>query len=172
MKTLPKGDPALTPDDLIVTLNPDFSFAEFEGPRALLEADGLIPEGTDWPQGYENLHWQAGKFDYWLRRCRPPGAKGPRRDFGTVDWFWLRQTLTNGPSFEALKICRKQQELAEAIYRASANGAAKWSAQWNRYCAAKNDAQFQSFKATIPGLVAEKRGRPRKNSGQEQRDAT
>lgn len=165
---MPSEAPALIPDDLIVSLNPHgCDFAEFEGPRALLEAEGLIPKGTDWPQGYADLRWQAGKFYYWLRRCRPPGSKGPRRDFVTVDWFCLRQELTNAPSFEALKIRRKSQELCEAVYRASPKGRAEHSAQWDRYWKAQRDAKFQAFKATIPGLLVKKRGRPSKNFDQE-----
>lgn len=165
---MPSEAPALIPDDLIITLNPyGFDFAEFNGPRALLEAEGLIPKGTDWPKGYNNQSWQDGNFDYTLGRCRPPGAKGPRRDFVTVDWFCLRQTRKNALSWEALKIRRKSQELCEAVYRASPKGKAEWDAQWNRYWAAKNDDRFQAFKATIPGLVAKKRGRPSKSTNQE-----
>ena len=86
---------ASAPDDLIVVLNPhNLDFAEFLGPRAMLEAEGIIPPGTNWPQGYDDLRWQAGRFNYWLSRRRPPGAKGPRKQFADCDWFLLRQQLT------------------------------------------------------------------------------
>ncbi len=51
--------------DLIIVINPyyNFDFTEFLGTRATLEAEGVIPGGTDWPQGYDNLRWQAGQFD-------------------------------------------------------------------------------------------------------------
>ena len=82
-------------DDIIVILNPyNLDFSELLGTRAMLEAERIIPKGTDWPQGYDDLRWQAGQFDYWLRRRRPPGAKGPRKQFIDCDWFCLRWELT------------------------------------------------------------------------------
>lgn len=150
-------------DDLIVRLNPyDLGFSEFIGTRALLEAEGVIPAGTDWPQAYDDLRWQAGKFDYWLCRERPPGAKGARRAFITVDWFCLRITPSNQPSQAARDIARKALELKNTIYRNSPQGEAERSAQWGRYWASAKDKAFQKFKADC-GIVERKRGRPRKN---------
>jgi len=150
---------ASAPDDLIIEIQGDLGFVEFHGSRAMLEAEGIIPKGTDWPQGYDDLHWQAGQFCYWLRRQRPPGAKGPRRDFAAVDWFFLRLEPTEQPSWEERQIARKKQELKDTIYRNSAEGAAKRYAMFERCCAAGQDKKFQAFKASIPGLVAPKRGR-------------
>lgn len=155
-----------TPDDLIVEIRDDLGFVEFHGSRAMLEAEGIIPKGTDWPQGYDDLRWQAGKFNYWLRRQRPPGAKGTRRDFANVDWFFLRSEPTHQPSLAQREIARKTQELKDTIYRRSPKGEAEWSAQWNRYWQSTKDAAFQAFKATIPGLVQRKRGRPCKSQEQ------
>ena len=156
-------------DDLIVIINPyNLDFAEFLGTRAMLEAEGIIPKGTDWPQGYDDLRWRAGQFDYWLSRRRPPGAKGPRKQFIDCDWFFLPWELTNRPSDAQREIARKAQELKDAIYRRSPQGEAEWSAQWNRYWATTKDAKFQAFKATIPGLVQPKRGRPCKSGAQAQ----
>lgn len=157
------------PDDLIVILNPhNLDFAEFIGSRASLEAEGLIPPGTDWPQAYADLRWQAGDFKYWLRRERPAGAKGPRRAFADVDWFSLRQELVHGPTFEQRAIDSKVQEIRDMVYRFSDQGRAEFGAQWNRYWESTKDAAFQTFKATIPGLVRRKRGRSRKVSAEAQ----
>lgn len=160
---------ASAPDDLIVIINPyRLDFAEFLGTRSMLEAEGVIPKGTDWPQGYDDRRWQAGQFDYWLSRQRPPGAKGPRKQFIDCDWFCLRQDLTHRPSHAQCEIARKAQELKDTIYRRSPQGEAEWSAQWSRYWETAKDAAFQAFKATIPGLVAPKRGRRPKSSDQPQ----
>lgn len=156
-------------DDLVVILNPhNRDLAEFLGSRALLEAEGLIPEGTDWPQAYRDLSWQAGDFKYWLRRERPDGAKGPRRAFADVDWFSLRRAPLYGPSYDEREIAIKAKELNDMVYRLSARGKAERSAQFNRYWATMKDAAFQAFKATIPGLTPRKRGRSRKVSAEEQ----
>lgn len=157
------------PDDLIVTLYPNnLDFAEFRGTRDSLVAEGLIPPGTDWPQAYENLRWQAGQFKYWLRRERPPGAKGPRRAFASVDWFCLHQQVAHGPSDAQRAIDRKAREIMDMVRLNSDQGQAEWSAKWNRYLESTKDAAFQAFKATIPGLVRRKRGRPRKVSAEAQ----
>lgn len=133
----------------------------------MLEAEGLIPDGTDWPQGFDGLNWQAGKFDYSLRRNRLDGAKGPRKAFVEVDWFCLRQELTQRVSVTEWNVARKAKELKNLIYIHSQQGMAEGAERWNRYWASVNDAKFQAFKATIPGLVAPKRGRPR-NAAQRQ----
>lgn len=158
--TAPISAQADTPQataELIVEIQDNLGFAEFHGSRAMLEAEGIIPKCTDWPQGYNDLHWQAGEFDYWLRRRRPPGAKGQRRDFAAVDWFFLRWELTHQPSWAQREIDRKTQELKDTIYRRSPQGEAEWSAHWNRYQEATKDAAFQAFKAGIPGLTPPKR---------------
>jgi len=64
--------------------------AEYQGTRAALEDEGVIPAGTKWPEGFDNLRWDDGKFRFWLRRERPEGAKGPRKQFLDIDWWMLR----------------------------------------------------------------------------------
>lgn len=72
--TLAMGD-ATT--ELVIVIKPhNLDFVEFLGTRTMLEAEGILPEDTKLPTGYDNLFWQAGQFDYWLRRERPPGARG------------------------------------------------------------------------------------------------
>jgi hypothetical protein len=160
-----------TPDDLIVILNKyNADYTDFIGRRALLEAEGLIPAGTEWPEGYQSANWQAGGFHYWLRRERPEGAKGPRRAFESVDWFCLRRTPVHERSSAQISIALKEKALKEAIYRNSGKGHAEWDAHWNRYFKAMEDKPFQAFK-TACGIVEKKRGRPR-NSKTTQQGAT
>lgn len=158
-----------TKTELVVIINPyNLGFSEFVGSRAMLEAEGVIPDGTKWPEGYDDLRWQAGKLDFWLRRQPPEGAKGPRRDFADCDWWCLRQELTNAPSQAERNIMLKAQALADEIYRQSAKGQAEWSKNWNRYWETTKDEKFQAFKALIPGLIRPKRGRRPKNAEQSQ----
>ena len=145
--------------ELVVEICTDIYLTIYHGTRAQLEDEGVIPKGTEWPSGYDGCRWQSGKFNFWLRRERPPGAKGPRRDFADVDWFSLRWGLTNPPSHAQRQIARKTQELKDTIYRSSQKGEAERYAQWSRYWETTKDAAFQYFKATIPGLVPPKRGR-------------
>lgn len=150
-------------NEIVVILNPlDCDFSKFVGSRAMLEAEGIIPDGTKWPDGYDDLYWQSGQFDYWLRRQRPEGAKGPRRIFADVDWWCLRWELTNAPSPAERAIMRKTQALNDEIYRHSAKGREEWAKNFGRYLETTKDDRFQAFKALIPGLVRPKRGRPRK----------
>lgn len=157
--------PVVAPTELVVILNPyNLDFSKFVGSRAMLEAEGVIPDGTKWPEGYDDLRWQAGKFDYWLHRQRPEGAKGPRRDFADCDWWCLRWKLTNAPSYEARQIMLKAKALKDAIYRHSVEGRQAFNKQIKSYFAALDDARFQQFKAAIPGLVPPRRGRRPKNA--------
>lgn len=157
------------PAELVVVLNPyDHGFSEFIGSRAMLEAEGIIPDGTKWPEGYDSLYWQAGEFDYSLRRQRPEGAKGPRRDFANFDWWCLRWELTKAPSHTQRDIMRKAQALKDAIYSHSAEGQAEFNKNWKRYWKTVEDEKFQAFKALIPGLVRPKRGRRPRNAEQSQ----
>lgn len=149
---------------LIVEIRETIGISEFHGTRAMIEGEGIIPAKTEWPQGYDNLYWQAGQFNYWLRRERPPGAKGSRRQFIDCDWWFLRWELTEQPSYAAREIKRKTKELSDAIYRQSAIGRAENDEHWSRYWKAKEDDGFQAFKALIPGLVPPKRGRRAKSA--------
>lgn len=145
--------------DLIVVIRHDGDICEYRGTRAQLEAEGVIPDGTSWPDGYDDLRWQAGKFDFWLRRHRPEGAKGTRRQFADFDWWHLRWEPSNQPSFGQRLITRKARELADTIYRQSAQWQAEWYAAYKRHNETIKDEKFQAFKALVPGLVPPKRGR-------------
>jgi hypothetical protein len=155
-------------DDLIVILNPyNADFADFIGPRALLEAEGLMPAGTEWPVGYQRTNWQAAGFHYELCRKRPEGAKGHRRAFQSVDWFCLRRTPVHERSIAQISIALKETALKDAIYLNSPKGRAELNAQWNRYFKARDDRPFQAFKAAC-GIVEKKRGRPRNSKTTQQ----
>jgi len=141
-----------TPDaggsDLKVSIRPyKLDFWEYEGTRAQLEAEGVIPPGTEWPEGALDQRWEAGRFRYWLRRCRPDGMKGPMKLWTSGDWWCLRCDLLNGPDHATRSILEKKRELATELYRHSAAGQREWNAQLNLYWKAQEDKAFQAFKS-------------------------
>lgn len=143
-------------NELIVVMPID-QLLEYQGTRKALESEGHIPAETVWPDGFESLHWEKGAYKFWLRRERPQGVKGPRRSFLEVDWWTLRIDPVNSRPWQQFVIERKAKELREAIYRASAEGLAKSSASFERYCKAGRDTAFKSFMARIPGIDGKKR---------------
>ena len=157
--------PIATPTELVVILNPyNLDFSEFVGSRAMLEAEGIIPDDTKWPDGYYDEKWQDERFYYCLRRQRPKGAKGPRRAFLNCDWWCLRWELINAPRHEERNILLKTQELKDALYKKSAKGQAEFDKRWKSYFESKKDEKFQEFKLLVPGLVRPPRSRPRKQA--------
>lgn len=150
------------PQELIVIIDyKGWDITEYLGTRVMLEAEGIIPPGTEWLEGYFDLRQKDEKFRYWLRRRRPPEAKGSRKQFENVDWFCLRWELLNSPNAEERQIARKKKELDHTIYHHSTQGRKEWSVRvrYERLREAERDMQFQAFKAKIPGLVPIKRGR-------------
>lgn len=143
----------------IIVCSPFDGIAEYQGTRAALEAEGVIPTGTVWPDGFDSLYWGDDNFSYWLRRERPEGVKGPRKQFLGMDWWMFRCDPVKVQSWEAKAIEKKAKALASEIYRQSPNGRAEWGKQLNAYMEARRDDKFQAFKALIPGIVRPKRGR-------------
>ncbi|NVD74523.1 hypothetical protein HUX88_28980 [Duganella sp. BJB1802] len=141
--------------------------AEYQGTRTMLEAEGIIPANTKWPEGYDDLWWDDGKYRYWMVRQRPDGAKGPRKLFVSIDWWCLRQQLIDG-NHVTFELERKKRELAEYAYRNSAKGQYEWQRSFDSYAEACADEKFQAFKALIPGLIKPKRARRPKNVNQTQ----
>ncbi|GKS69963.1 hypothetical protein W03_19670 [Nitrosomonas sp. PY1] len=147
------------PEDLIVIIDcRGLDITEFHGTKAMLESEGIIPEGFEWPEGYNNVYWNDDQFEYWLRRHRPEGAKGSRKQFETVDWFQLRWDLIGTNPFSR-KVARKEKELKDLIYQNSPKGIAERESRLARYWKAQDDKQFQAFKAKIPCLATTGRGR-------------
>lgn len=154
--------PVPLPSELIISMK-YAGLAKYQGTRAMLEAEGIIPANTKWPEGFDDLWWDDGKYRYWMSRQRPDGAKGPRKLFVTVDWWSVRQQLIADHRV-ALELERKKRELAEYAYRNSARGQEEWHRQFNSYMAACADEKFRAFKALIPGLIQPKRGRRSKST--------
>lgn len=149
-----------TERELNVMIRPhQLDFWEYEGTRAQLEAEGVIPPETEWPKGADSLRWEAGRFDYWLRRVRPDGVKGPMSIWVNGDCWRLRCEFKDTPDFASRCILQKKLELAKELHHHTPAGQREWETRWAAYWKASKDEAFQAFKALIPGLVPPKRGR-------------
>ena len=152
--------PITTPTELVVCLNPyNLDYCEYFGTRAMLEAEGILPENINWPEGFDGNRWDDGRFKYWLRRVRPEGIKGPKKAFLGVDWWMLRWELLNGLSFAERALAQKRKELEDMLHRQSPAVMLESCAAEKRYWAARKDDKFQAFKALVPGLVRPRRDR-------------
>lgn len=62
----------------------------FSGTSSQLVAEGLIPEGFEWPEKQHcRVEWSVGEYDYTLMRSRPPGMKGKHSVWAQVDYWRL-----------------------------------------------------------------------------------
>lgn len=143
--------------ELRVVIRQDLGFSEYHGSRAQLEAEGLVPSSTKWPQGTSLLHWEFGAFRFGLRRRRPENLKGPMRLWIAGDWWCLRWQLRERLDYGKRELRRKENELDVEIYRQSERGQFECNLQWRRYWNAEADECFQNFKALCPGLIPPKR---------------
>lgn len=127
------------------------TFAQYTGTTARLQAEGLIPKDFEWPRAAVDKRWQAGGFDYWLRRTRPKGHKGPMRSWLEVDNWSIRVEVTGRGhhwlTYQCLK--RQAEELVAACHRQTAAGSAERSAAWRRYWATVEDMKFQAFRSIV-----------------------
>ena len=150
----------------IIVRTPFPDIAEYQGTRAAIEAEEVIPSGTKWPNGFDDLHWQDDKFCYSLRRLRPEGIKGPRKQFLDVDWWRFRFSPLNANPIGIREIERKTKELGEYIRRQSVEGKKEATRQFKCYLDARKDEKFQAFKAGIHGIIQPERRRHTKSAKQ------
>jgi len=151
--------------ELTIVVSRD-EWVEYKGTAAQLIAEGVIPEGFEWPRADAIHCWDANGFHYWVRRTRPEGHKGPMRSWFELDNWFMRVKVT-GRDWEwscRRVIERKAQELQDEIYRQSPAGRRVQNASWRAYLKAYEDESFQAFKNLVPGLVPPKRGRKPKTT--------
>lgn len=157
--TAPAADDA--PPLVVITGDGRFSFWEMRGTRGQLEAEGVIPAGTEWPKGGGRLHWQSGnngEFSYLLRRTRPAGLKGPMRLWTNGD-LWVLRCGMLGSCRGALLIEEKRKALADELHRQSHQGRAERYGLLARLDRAAQDSAFQAFKAkALPQPKGNKNG--------------
>lgn len=147
--------------ELIIDIQQD-EWVEFEGEAAQLVAEGLIPNGFEWPRAAADKFWEANGFYYWLRRTRPDGHKGPMRSWLELDNWFVRVRVAGRDRvwITRRKLERKAEELrVECYYRLTSEGERERSAKWHRYWQAHEDKAFQAFKAKLlPAKAGKKTG--------------
>lgn len=135
---------------LKVSIRPyQLDFWEYEGTRAQLEAENVIPPDTEWPDGALAKCFTVGRFRYRLSRTRPDGVKGPMKMWTCGDWWSLRCELINAPDAITLEILAKKRELDDALYRQSPAGQRALDAHWAQLRRAQEDKAFQAIRANF-----------------------
>lgn len=139
----PVPAPDVIASDLIVEILPRDS-VEWIGTRAQLAAEGLVPPEVMWPERDRWVGWTDSSFEFWLRRTRPPGMKGPKRAWMQCDWWALRQTMLadRGKGHWPAAIYEKKCELDALVWSQSDQG----RLYAEHYRKARCDADFQAFK--------------------------
>lgn len=132
--------------DLQICIDPR-SYTSFRGTAAQLIAEGLIPSGFQWPAGAEHVTVEVGVFTHRIGRKRPDGHKGLKSSWTSGDFWYVHRELTNQPKdgHRAADIYTKQNELAEAIYRASP----EYAHIENASRAAWFDDKYQAFRSLV-----------------------
>lgn len=155
--------PSVDVGELTILIRPhDSAHCEYIGTRMQIEAEGVIPEGIKWPDGFINNFWQANGFRYWLRRQRPEGVKGPRRNFLFCDNWCLCISKEEPPGYSEA-IARKEKELQTLRKHQTQEWITVSNEQFRRCCAARTDEKFQEFMSLFPAIElskGKKRGRP------------
>lgn len=128
----------------------------YYGTSAQLKDEGFGPELSEWPSGRSSLCWCEGELEFWLRRCRPQGMKGPAKLWTEGDFWFLRiSRFDEGGSDHRVRY--HQRALKEAAYQASEQGRRQCMETIDRLLEARADQHFQAFKAKFPALNSPKR---------------
>lgn len=141
------GQPAAVQRELRIQIW-EGEYVELIGTAADLRAEGVIPEGFEWPQANRDSRWQSGRFDYWLRRSRPEGHKGPMRSWFELDNWFVRITVTGRRwdwSIHRALQCRLIEVADDYRRHFTAKGRAEFEAKWKRHWEAVADRKFQAF---------------------------
>ncbi len=131
--------------------------SQYRGTRAALQAEKIIPERVQWPEGRECTQWDDGIYGYTLGRIRPPKVTSGLEQLDSADWWVLMWSPIHGSLLNRLRAC-KEKELVDFDYRNSAEGRQELSELLDRYFKATRDADYQAFRARIPGLGKKVRG--------------
>ncbi|KWO16034.1 hypothetical protein [Burkholderia ubonensis] len=147
---------AVVEREMVIELHEGYGFS-YQGTRAQLEAEGIIPDGLEWPAGRNHVGWRRGERHFSLRRCKVPGTKQRVAEWGCGDWWSIHvgRDHTLDP-----EIAEQAKKLRAMIYERSPQGKAARAEFWRRIDAANRDEKFQAFKALIPGLAPVPRKHP------------
>lgn len=154
--------------EIIITINSvgHFTWAEFHGTRAQIEAEGIGLSGPAWPAtGFSRVEWREGGVRYLLRRAKPNGAKGPRKAFADVDWWVVRSDLANFVAYDDRIRAIKVAEIKKLTYELSPEGLEARNRRSSALVNAMLDKQFQAFLACALGQLKQHRRRVCKDQG-------
>jgi hypothetical protein len=154
--------------EIIIDVNPEWGWVRYEGTAAQLIAEGLVPQGLEWPRAASYKRWSAGGFDYRLRRTRPEGHRGPMRSWLEIDNWSVRVTVMGRDqrSLTLFSLERRADELRAAFHRETPEGRREWDAFVNRSWAARQDKAFQNFKAIFAPERRKPGRKPKNRSGE------
>lgn len=148
---------ALALAELHIDMPDGHPFVEYRGTRALLEAEGIVPQVIEWPEWRDEEHWTAGGQRFYLKRERPPGFKGPERVALGHDW-WKVRIYSPGPGdYLTCDIRAQRRKLAKLEFRNSPEGLAQSSRIVAGVLRAGRDDAFQQFLSAL--LPAARNGR-------------
>lgn len=133
----------------VYTCRSSGSFWQYEGTRAQLEAEGVIPPCTEWPHGRACVWWTQGRLRFRLCRKRPLGAKGPASAWAQADWWCLHCVTTDDHSPLEYRLQQLAREIARARYESTPAGYSELRERRGRYLAARADKAFQAFRAAL-----------------------
>lgn len=152
---------SLTPAnaDLLVLITPR-AYTRYYGTAAQLVAEGLVPDGFQWPSGDRSVSFEIGLFTHDLARCRPDGIKGPKSVWTSGDYWRLQRGVTaeNGKGFYRAQIYEKSMELQQIIHC----NTPEWNQLFCRAWEAQKDTKYQAFRLQVLGEPKRGRGRPAK----------
>jgi hypothetical protein len=141
-------------DPLRLTINP-YGDIEWCGPRAGLEAMGLIPANFKWPNRIDYAFWHADGFEFALRRCRPNGMMGPMRHWMNYD-YWMVQRFMPRSLQDMWRIHEPYRDLGDILFRATRPG----ETLLLKFSTVHPDKGRESFEARLASLPAKRRRAP------------
>lgn len=145
----PAAVPGLCANELIISIWRD-DWVAYEGTRAQLEDERLIPADFEWPRADAWVSWEVGSLRFSLFRFRPDGHKGPMRSWWAMDsWRINVQVAEPGIDRGRQRIKEKTKALCAEIHRQSPAGQREWRAAYDRHLVAFNDQAFQAFKSIL-----------------------
>lgn len=134
----------------IIVCTPYHCIAEYQGTRAALEAEGVIPTETKWPDtGFDRVHWSDDVIEYTLFRDRPDGATGAKKLFVDVDWWRFGFSPIRQKPYQQVDIEQKKKALEDAIFRQTTEGMHLIQKLFHDYHQSEKDAAYQKFRGCL-----------------------
>ena len=78
-------------DDGDLVFSHSQGWARWQGTRAALLAEGLVPLAIEWPAWRGVVMWEGDRLRFSLQRCRRPGTRGPVSRWSSGDWWACQQ---------------------------------------------------------------------------------